>query len=381
MCCHWSRAWILLAVIAACTALPARAQAPAAPAAPPNAATRERLNRVGAEVFSRPDRIQDSIRELKEILAADPDSAEGHMLLGLAYRTAGSPDMMGEAKAELEQSLALNPDYVPARFYLANLYLEMGRAAKARDQLQAALEQVPDRPQFLALLGEAERQLKNPQRSVELTRQALKADESFAQARYYLALALFDLGQRDDAIRELERVLGSDPKMVEPYLSLGTAYIDAGRLDDALTALNHGMQLGPRQSELRVQLARAYRLKGLLAKADEQLTLASPGPAAGPAGTYDQQQADADLYLEQGLLRLQQGRLKAASEALLKLLDMDPDHGIANRALAEVYLRQGAYVRANEYATRAEKLGFPLPEPKRVLLQEKLRAKPPTGRL
>ena len=381
MCCHRTRAWILFAGIVACAALPARAQSAAPQTAPANAATRERLNRVGAEVFSRPDRIQDSIRELKEILAADPDSAEGHMLLGLAYRTAGMPDMMGEAKAELEQSLALDPDYVPARFYLANLYLEMGRAAKARDQLQAALEQVPDRPQFLALLGEAERQLKNPQRSVELTRQALKADESFAQARYYLALALFDLGQRDDAIRELERVLGSDPKMVEPYLSLGTAYIDAGRLDDALTALNHGLQLGPRQPELRVQLARAYRLKGLLTKADEQLTLASPSPGVGPAGTYDQQQVDADLYLEQGLLRLQQGRLKAASEALLKLLDMDPDHGIANRALAEVYLRQGAYARANEYATRAEKLGFPLPETKRQLLQEKLRAKPPTGRL
>jgi tetratricopeptide (TPR) repeat protein len=376
-----SRAWILFGLLVVCSAAPSGAQSAAPQGDAGRAAIRERLNRVGADVFSRPDRINDSIRELKEILALDPGSAEGHMLLGIAYRTAGSPDVMGEAKAELEQALALNPAYVPARFYLANLYLELGRPEKAREELQTALAQVPDRPQFLALLGEAERRLKNPRRSVELNRQALKADESFAQARYYLGLALFDLGQRDEAIRELERVVASDPKLVEPYLSLGTAYADAGRLDDALAALNQGARIGPPRPDLRIQLAKVYRLKGLLAKADEQLTLARPAPAAGPAATYDQQQVDSDLLLEQGLLRLQQGRLKAAADALLKVLDMDPDHGLANRGLAELYLRQGSYVRASEYAARAEKLGFPLPEARRKLLLEKLRASQTPGRL
>ena len=35
------------------------------------------------------------------------------------------------------------------------------------------------------------------------------ADAGFAQARYYLALALFDLGQRDEAIGELEQVVAA----------------------------------------------------------------------------------------------------------------------------------------------------------------------------
>ena len=52
---------------------------------------------------------------------------------------------------------------------------------------------------------------------------------------------------------------------------------------------------------------------------------------------------------------------------------MDPDHGPANRGLAEVYLRQGSYARAAEYAERAEKLGAPLPDAKRKLLQARLR--------
>src|SRR5258708_39215499 len=101
---------------------------------------------------------------------------------------------MGEAVAEFRQALDLNPGLVQVRFYLAHLYLNMGRAARAREELETGLEQVPGNPEFLALLGEAERQLKNPRRAVEVTRQALQADEAVAQARYYLGRALLDLG-------------------------------------------------------------------------------------------------------------------------------------------------------------------------------------------
>jgi tetratricopeptide (TPR) repeat protein len=376
------RFWIGLLLVgsAICTSMGAgRPVAAQADAAKPS--MRERLNRVGADVFSHPDRITETIRELKDILALDPRSSEAHLLLGIAYRTQGSAEMMGEAKAELVQALELNPGNVPARFYLASLYLELGRAAKAREEIDTALTQLPGRPQFLALLGEAERQLKNPRRSVELNTQALQADESFAQARYYLALALSDLGQRDQAIQELERVIGSGPKVVEPYLSLGTAYLEAGRLDVALAALRQGIAIEPSRPDLRIQLARAYRLKGSLDAAEEQLKLAKPTGTTAPASTFNQQQVDSDFYLEQGLVRLQQGRLEAAAEALQKVLDMDPDQGPANRGLAEVYLLQGSYARSAEYAARAEKLGFPLPEVKRKLLQAKLQGKAKTGRL
>ena len=327
-----------------------------------------------ADLFSATAHVNEAIQELKAILALDPRSAEAHLLLGIAYRSVGSAELAGEAVAELRQAIELNPGFVPARFYLAHLYLDLGRAARAREELEAALVQAPANPQFLALLGEAERQLKNPRRSVELTRQALQADDSFAEARYYLGLALFDLGQRDEAIKELERVVQSGPNMADAYFSLGTAYLEAGRVDEALETLSRGIRIDPSRPDVRVQLARAYRSKGLLAKADEQLTLAMPRAAAGPASPFAQyQQLELDFYLEQGLLRLQQGRLDAAAKALQKVWAIDPNHGPTNRYLAEVYLRQGLYSKAQEYATRAEKLGFPLPDDKRTLLRQKLR--------
>jgi tetratricopeptide (TPR) repeat protein len=361
---------LLLGALA--TGAPVAARSAAAQADAAKTPLRERLNRIGADVFTHPERAKESIKELKEILAVDPGLSEGHLLLGLAYRTLGSPDMVGEAKAELVQAVTLDPANVPSRYYLAIVYIELGRPEKAREELQSALTQLPGRPQFLALLGEAERQLKNPQRAAELARQALQADANFVQARYYLALALFDDGQRDQAIQELEQVVASQPPLVDPYLSLATAYVDAKRLDDGIATLQRAVQIDKARQDVHIQLARAYRLKGLLARADQELTLAAPSPSQGPgSSSFDQQHVDSDFHLETGLLRLQQGRLTAATQALRKVLDMDPDHGPANRGLAELYLRQGSYARAAEYAERAEKLGAPLSEANRKLLQSR----------
>ena len=333
----------------------------------------ERLKRAGADLVSRPDRTADVIQELKAILGADPGSVEAHFLLGIAYGKLGSTEMLGESMAELRQALALNPAFVQARYYLAQVYLDLGRAARAREELEAALKQVPGHPQFLALLGEAERQLGNPQRSVEVNRQALQANDSFAQARYYLSLALLDLGRRGEAIQELEKVVQSGPELPEVYLSLGTAYLEAGRVDDAAKVLVRGTQLDSTRPDIHVRLARAYRLKGRLKAAGEQLALASPTSAAGTSPLY--QQVEFEIRVEEGQLAKAQGRLEPAAAAFTKALEIEPDHGPTLRDLAEVYLLQGSYALAAKQAARAAKLGFPLPAAERALLQQKLRAK------
>lgn len=319
-------------------------------AAPPP--IQERLARIKADLYSRTDRLDDNVTELKQILALDPRSADAHMLLGIAYSTRGSKELKGEAIGEFRQALDLNPGLVQVRFFLAHLYLGLGRADRAREELNAALTQVPGHPEFLALLGEAERQSKNPRRAIDVTRQALQADPSFAPARYYLGLALLDSGQRDDAIAELEQVLRAGAGGADVHLSLGSAYIDAGRTADAIETLTRGLRIDPAKPELHIALARAYRAKGLLEKADAELTLGRPAFAKASAGKpnaassssadYPYQQVELDFELERGMVKLQRGQLAAAAEAFKKVLALDPNHEAAARQLAEVNRRLGA---------------------------------------
>jgi tetratricopeptide (TPR) repeat protein len=366
-------AFIVLAGALAGGAIDA-SQAPVGPQAPATTpGNQQGLARIRAELLAGTSRPDEAVRELKEILAADPGSAEAHLLLGIAYRSVGSPDLMGEAIAELRQALALDPSSVPARYFLAHIYFELGRNDRAREELEAALALAPRSPQFLALLGEVERQLKNPKRSLEVLKEALQIDGTSTQARYYLGLTLLDLGQTDEAIQELEGVVRSGEKRADVYVSLGASYLDAGRVDEGLKALTAASQIDPKRPDIQIQLGRAYRLKGQLVRADAQLMKAMPKGAANAASPFAQQrQLDFTLYMELGLLRLQQGQLTAASSAFRKVLEIDPDHGPTNRQLAEVFLRQGQYSRALDYAGRADKLGFPLPDDKRKLLQDQL---------
>ena len=303
----------------------------------------DRLERIRADLFSRPEHLDQDVRDLKEILAADPRSVEAHTLLGIAYRAIGTQDLMGESIAEFRQALDIDPSLVPVRLYLARVYLDLGRAARAKEELETALTQAPGNPQLLSLLGESERQLKNPSRAVEVLQQTLKADESSVQARYYLGLALLDLGQRDDAIRELERVVQSSPPVSDPYLTLGTLYLNTGRAAEAIQTLNQGVHIDPRGLELHIQLARAYRTKGLLDKAEAQLALAAPKDGAAPAmSAYQYQQVELDLNLERGFVKLQRGQLVAAGDAFKKVLAMDPNNEQATRGLAEVNRKKKA---------------------------------------
>jgi len=168
------------AVIAILVAACASAQARQDPA------LRERVNRVGSDLFSPTPHPAEAIKELKAILAIAPDLPEAHLLLGVAYRAQGNPDLMGEAVAELRQALALNPEFTQARMILARIYLDMARASRARDELQIALEKVPNNPQLLTLMAETERQLGDPKKPAEPSRQVLEIDPKFDQARYYL---------------------------------------------------------------------------------------------------------------------------------------------------------------------------------------------------
>ena len=320
-----------------------------------------RLKRVSADLFTRTDRAQESIRELKAILAIDPSLAEAHMLLGIAYRGTGSPDLMGEAVAELRQALALDQTLTPARLYLAYVYLDLGRIDRARDELQTALEKVPGQPQFLALLGDAERRLKNPKRAIELLDQALAADPSFLQARYYLGLALFDVGQPARAIGELETVVKAGARVADAYLSLGTAYLDAGRTDAGLEILSQGTHLDAARPDLRIQLARAYRLKRRFPQAAAQLEIAAPRIRTTVASSFAHQPEIEFAYqVETGLLAAGRGQYGAAATALKHALELEPDHGPTHREISVVYTKLGNARLAAQHAARAAALGSPV---------------------
>jgi tetratricopeptide (TPR) repeat protein len=341
------------------------------------------LNDIRASVLEGRAPPTVAIATLQQILAADPRSAEAHVLLGILYGRDGSLALAGESIAEFRQALAIAPEDLTARFYLGRAYLDAGQIRRAHEELQEAVARAPNRPDLLTWLGEAERLRGNPKRAVDLGRQARQIDPSLAQASYHLGRAYLDLDRPDEAIAELGQAVRAGSESPEVLEFLGTAYLDAGRPADALPVLLRAAAIPPPGPGPHVRLARAYRMDGQLAKAEEQLALVermsdifraqvTRGDQAPPsvAAADFVRQVEVDTLVERGLLLNTRGDADNALRLLTQALKLAGDDGRIHRHMAEVALEAGRLPLAREHADAAAKQGRPLPETARARLDD-----------
>ena len=275
--------------------------------------------------------MPDSLADLRRAVAQDPKSAAAHMRLGEAYLAQGSPELISEAKAEFQQALDLDPTLIWARFYLAKIYMDLGRLDSGKHELERANLQRPGVPHILSLLGEIERRLGNATVAAELNSKALQADRTFTPAHYYRGLAYLDLKREQDAIQEIEAALRSKWVTAEMVATLGSLYVkrDTTR---AIDTLKKAAAMDPSRLETHLKLAEAYRVARQFDRAQEELKLAMPQPGRMFNTAY-MQRLQADVEYETGRLHDARGDSKAARAAWQRALAVDPQHEGAQRAL------------------------------------------------
>jgi len=312
---------VVIAIIASATFLAGALYAQSAPA----------QLKSGSDHLQRGE-VAQAIGDLKAALAADPRYAAAHMLLGQAYLAQHSVGMVAEAKAELQQALNLDPDLLWARFYLAKIYVDLGRYDKAKEELERGLRQRPNVPHFLSLLGEANRKLGKPEVSIELNRKALAADPAMTPAHYYIALAYLDLKKDDEAIHELESCLQSKYVAPEMYLTLSSLYARKQRPAEAEELCRKAIALDATRPEAYLSLAQLYNARAASDQALAALRLALPDGKSLPATAY-YQQLQADIFFELGRAYQAKRMKPQAIEAYSRSLQLDPNRADARRRI------------------------------------------------
>lgn len=298
-------------------------------------------------------RVDETIRECRSVLAADPRSAPAHMLLGMAYVAKKSGAMIADAKAELQQALDLDPQLLWARFYLARLYLDQGLTEKAQQQLELGLKQQPGFPAFLSMLGEARRKLGDAGASVELNRRALVADATMSPAHYFLALAYVDMKQDDAALAEFEKAIHSPAVTPEMYNSLASLYIRRQQFAPAEDLCRKAIAIDPSRPDPYLNLARIYNARHASDKALEALRAALPeGREFTVSGYY--QELQADIAVEQGAAYTDKKMYSQAIDAYARALNFDSRRAAVHRRLAELYLKKGDTARAALHTKEAD---------------------------
>ena len=183
----------------------------------------------------------EAARVYKNQIALQPDSAQAHYDLGLAYRGLNKNEKM---KNHFKQTLALQPSYIPPRLGLVEASLLEGNTELAQHHLAYLTEAAPDNIDVL-LLKAANERLKPDQ----------KAALAYIERAYKLApntRTLLALSQQLRLVGELPRMqqLQENWAKVHPddmanKMSLAGYYVERGLNDSAIPHYESALQAEP----------------------------------------------------------------------------------------------------------------------------------------
>jgi len=333
-----------------------------------------------------------AIGSLRRVVDDRPGYPEAAMLMAAAQHGAGRTD---DAIGTLEKSLGENPKFFRGHARLAELYDEQrrfneaadaygraqsanprvdlaalqasalinaGKAAEARDLLQAALTRktAPDKA-LLYLLAQAQRRLRDTAAASSTAGKLRAAFPDDPRLLYLEAQILDDTGRKAEAIgafeelikrapddaslvyqyanllekggrgadaeRALRDLLARDPLDANALNSLGYMFAERGeRLDEAVDLVQRALKVEPANASFLDSLGWAYFQQGKLDQADPPLTQA--------AAQLPESSAVQDHL---GDLRFRQQRFKDAAAAWERALAGDGDS--IDRAKVEQKMR------------------------------------------
>jgi tetratricopeptide (TPR) repeat protein len=233
-------------------------------------------------------------------------------------------------------------DATIARVCRARSFLVWNRAARAFEELEAALGQSPNDFEALLALGDAHRLRMDVAQAEQAYRRAAQANASSAEPHLGLGRLFAAASRRDDAVRALRRAIELDAESPEIQYELGRLL---GGSAEARTLLQRAAAGRPTWAEAQVALGDA-----LLAAGDH----AGSRAAFERAIELNGQLADAHAGLGRALMAL--GEHDAAEAALRRSLEIVSNSPATVLALASLYEETDRAERAFEQYRHAADL-------------------------
>lgn len=225
--------------------------------------------KVGQKDFAGAEKI------LREAAAASPKSAEVQVALARVLRIEQRPS---DAEAVYRQALSLDPHYGPALLDLAQLQFSLGRKEDTEKTL-VALSALPDkryRPLhaiYLFQQGKQEEAIKELQKQAE-------EDPKDRDAFTRLTSAYFVTKRFPDVERAVNAALAKNPKDTAALLERSKLDLITAKLTEAEADLNRTLSAEPNSSAAHYLLSKVFLARGQRLLAREQLQKAvelSPG--------------------------------------------------------------------------------------------------------
>ena len=277
--------------------------------------------------------IDTSLDKIEEILREQPDFADAHLLKG--QLTSVSNDTKGAVES-FEKYKELLPQTFQSRVFLANAYVKNGQYEEAEKEIDILLKISPEQPFVNQLKGTVRFEAQDFSNAKQYAEKAIQNGSSDLLNKIIAGVSAFKLGNYEQAFKHLSFIKDKLPpkhsilKMLAVLeLKLGTT----GESGYTLTGLDglteDDVILLSATSAQLMRDGKTSQAKSILDKVDS-IEFSDPLRIA-----------------QKGMLRLSLDDIDGLDD-LEQALAMDPDHEIANTALARAYIDNELYDKALE---------------------------------
>jgi tetratricopeptide (TPR) repeat protein len=242
----------------------------------------------------RQGKLQTALGHLRAAVEFDPDSAEAHRLLGIAYRMDDDADNSIE---QLRTAIRLNPRDERSRIALGDVLVSLGRVAEAEREFDASIEAIPGSGQSHYNLGWLLQSLWRPSEALRQFEEAVACNPLVGLDYLYQTIISLHLTQSnfDGAIDAFTNRIDVNPNDADTHRRLGELYLQEGHDEEALTELLAALLINPRDSRAFAGTGQVHLRNGRYGEAVE---------AARRALEIDGASQDARFVLGSALMRL-----------------------------------------------------------------------------
>jgi len=214
-----------------------------------------------------------AIAKLRDVVAAAPDLAAGHYLLGNAYLRAAQND---EAMAEYQKAIELDGANLNYRLNLGVVYLRKDQPDRAVAEFRAVLEKDPENQMAQLDVALAYSELKQYDQALAALGESLKLKPSDPTAYSFMGEAYLGKKDPERAIASFQKALAINSSHVQAGEGLCNAYWAQKNIEKAAACYEGFVVRHPEEQIARRNLSKLYRSSGRVRDADAVLQNANP---------------------------------------------------------------------------------------------------------
>ncbi|MDH3592144.1 MAG: tetratricopeptide repeat protein, partial [Planctomycetota bacterium] len=252
---------------------------------------------------------------------------------------------LAEAVRTSARDLARNEDDPVRWAALADLLYAQQWYAEARDAYARAEEHGSNVAGVIYRRGRAAAMVGNPDEAIECVERVLASNDAYGPGWVFLGELLIDTGRGDEAGDAFRRALERAPREAVAARGLGQLALGRGEVDEALIWLERAVEWRPGYAEAHQSLSQAYLAVGneYLAQEHARRTRDLPKRNAfeDPLSRPDVPPIGSQDWNDVGTERVRSGDLEAAEEAFRRSLEIRPENPQALYNLGTLLARTG----------------------------------------